>query len=193
MTKSFIKLHFLGFSIVLAGLLFFVIYQLFATPQFTRIPLTQLIKPSTLKKLFYQTPDIGEPQNILSYKPLVVMCEPGCYFFFEERIVVPKVDNDEKKQFTNISQFEPRFLDDQAGLIGYQTTDLQNPTFYVIDYSGQLLQTVRLNLNQVRLLEFVNYYPKTKEIMFKSINQQTQEIKYWLYQADKPSLRQIEL
>jgi hypothetical protein len=193
MTKSLFKLHLLAFVIVFIGLLSLVTYQLFITPQFTRVPISQLLKAKTLSKLFYQTPDIGEPQNFPDPNPMAVMCEPDCYFFFQERIVMAKVDNDEKKRFSKFSQFEPKFLDDQVGLIGYQTTDPQNPTFYVIDYSGQLLQTVRLNLNQVRLLEFVNYYPKTKEIMFKSTNQETQEIKHWLYQATKPSLRQIEL
>ncbi|MFH1280664.1 MAG: hypothetical protein ABII08_03590 [Candidatus Beckwithbacteria bacterium] len=193
MTKSLLKYHLLGFSIVLVSLLGLVVYQLFVTPKFTRIPLRQFFKTSTLSQLFYRTPDIGQFQNFPNPNPMAVMCEPDCYFFFQERIVMAKVDNDENKRFTDFSQFEPKFLDDQAGLIGYQTTDLSNPTFYVINYSGQLLQTIRLNLNQYRLLEFINYYPKTKEIMFKSTHQDTQIEKIWLYTATTPSLRQINL
>jgi hypothetical protein len=190
MTKSLFKLHFLGFIVVFIGLLSLVGYQLFVTPQFTRVPITEFIKPKTLKKIWYQAPDIGEPRNFPKPNPLSLNCQPTCNFVLADQIIEAKIDNDPAARLTELKLM---FFDPEPGLIGYQLTNSDNPTFFVLNLSGQLLQTVRLNLNQIRLLEFVNYYPKTKEIMFKSTHQETQVIKYWLYQATKPSLRQIEL
>ena len=190
MTKSLFKLHLLAFLVVFTGLLSLVVYQLFVTPQFTRVPISQFLKANTLKKLFYQTPDIGQPQNLPDPNPLLLSCQPTCNFTLGDQVIEVKVDNDPEARLTELSLM---FFDPEPGLIGYQITNSDNPTFFVLNLSGQLLQTIRLNLNQVRLLKFVNYYPKTKEIMFKSTNQETQIIKHWLYQATKPSLRQIEL
>ena len=184
------KLHFIGFVTVLTGLLLLVAYQLFVTPQFTRIPLRSFLKPSILKQLFYQAPDIGKPLNFPNPNPLTLNCQPSCVFKLSDQLIPAMVDNDPEALITSVNL---KFFDPNPGFIGYQNNDLDNPTFFVLNLDDQLLQTIRLNLNQLRLLEFVNYYPETQEIMFKSTHQDTQTISHWLYKANEPSLRQIQL
>lgn len=184
------KLHLFGFFTVLVGLLLLTSYQLFVTPQFTRIPIKKFLQLQTLKQLFYQAPDIGNPQNFGNPNPLTLTCQPGCLFTLNDQLIPAMVDNDPEALVTDITL---QFFDQDKGLIGYQINNPDNPTFYVLDLSGRLLQTIRLNLNQFRQLEFTNYYPTTQEIMFTSTHQTTQEIKHWLYQATSPSLRQIHL
>lgn len=189
MTKSN-KLHILGFCLVLLALLSLVAYQLFVTPNFTRIPFSQFFSQSTLKKITYQPPDIGQPQNFPDPNPLSLACQPTCNFVLDEQIIKAKIDNDPEALITSLSL---KFFDLKPGFIGYQSNDPNNPTFFVLNLDGQLLQTIRLNLNQLRLLEFVNYHPETQEIMFKSTHQDNQFEEHWLYSANSPSLRQITL
>ena len=184
------KLHFFGFITVFTGLVLLSAYQLFVTPQFTHVPFKQFFKSSTFSLLFYQPEDIGQPENFPSPNPLTVDCRAACQFTFNDQTFKALIDNDPQAKITSL---DLKFFDSSAGLIGYQISSNDNPTFYVINLDNQLLQTIRLNLNQHRLLEFINYYPKTAEVMFKSTHQQTQETEHWLYQATKPSLRQINL
>ncbi len=184
------KLHLLGFGLVFLGLLTLAFYQLFVTPKFTRVPFKQFLKLSTFSRLFYQNPDIGQPQNFPDNNPLTLSCQPNCVFKLNDQVIKPFFDNDPEAKITSLKL---KFFDPSPGLIGYQNQDSANPSFYVLSLDEKLLQTIRLNLNQHRLLEFINYYPETDEILFKSTHQANQLEEYWLYKAIEPSLRQINL
>jgi len=189
--KPFFRLiNTLGLFCVILFISLFVAYQLFVTPQYTRIPFSQFFRLSTLKQIVYQPPNLGQPQNFPDPNLLTVQCQPDCIFSYQDKTLSAMVDNDPNAQLTALTL---QFFDPQPGLIGYENTDKLNPTFYVLDLSGRLLQTIRLNLNQFRILSFVNYYPQTKEILFKSTHQADQTKQHWLYSAVQPSLRQVNL
>jgi len=125
MIKTSNKLHLLGFSLVLLSLLSLASYQLFVTPKFTRVPINQFLKLSTLKKLFYQSPDLGQPQNFPNPNPLTVVCQPDCHFVLKEQTIKAQLDND---QAASLSELSLGFFDPNPGLIGYQHLDPNNPT-----------------------------------------------------------------
>ncbi len=74
------------------------------------------------------------------------------------------------------------FFDPAKGLIGYQDQE-DNPSFYVIDNQSNLLQVVRLKLDQVEF-SFQAYYPQTQQILFRSNQGEN-----FLYAANQPFLQ----
>ena len=191
-TPNLNKYHFLGFSLVLLFLLSFVFYQVFADSSHKRISIRKFLSFSTLKQAFNRLPnqplDLGEAQNFSKPDAIQVNCSEFCQFFFTnlpDKTIPALIDNNGQGRLEDL---ELHFYDETAGLIGYENKDPNNPTFYVIDFIPKLLQTIRLNLNQQKLLSFVNYYPKTKQILFKSKDLNNQSEEFMLYSANSPSL-----
>ena len=179
------KYHLIGFAIVLFSLFGLVFYQIFHR----RIPLRKFLSFSLLKQAFnklpYQPLDPGQPQNFPDPNPLSVICQPSCIFAYQEKTIPAIVDLYRNDRLTDL---DSRFFDPQAGLIGYQNKKLEDPTFYVIDFELQLLQVIKLNLNHQRQLSFINYYPNTKQILFKSTDLNNGNTEFMLYSATSPSL-----
>ena len=191
-TPNLNKYHFLGFTLVLFFLSSFVFYQLFADYSHKRISIRKFLSFSTLKQAFDRLPnqplDLGESQNFSNPDLIKVNCPGFCQFSltnFPDKNIPALIDNDGQGRLEDL---ELHFYDQTAGLIGYTNKDPNNPTFYVIDFIPQLLQTIRLNLNQQKLLSFINYYPKTKQILFKSKDLNNQSEEFMLYSANSPSL-----
>ena len=188
-TPNLNKYNFLGFSFVLLFLLSFVFYQVFTDSSHKRISIKKFLSVSTLKKalekMSYQPFNIGNPQNFPTPNPLSFDCRSGCYFSYQGKEISTLIDDSTWSPLDNLTL---NFFDLEAGLIGHQNINQANPTFYVLSTSGQLIQAIRLSLNQNKLLSFIDYYPKTKQILFKSIDQVSQKQEFMLYSATSPSL-----
>lgn len=77
------------------------------------------------------------------------------------------------------------FVDSQLGLIGYKAKALADHAFYVINFEAELIQMVKLSLNNQQLnFEFIDYYPQTQQILFRSDQGES-----FLYTANRPSLQ----
>jgi len=187
----------LGFitAVLIASLLHF--RQVFVFPNYQPIPFTYLIK--NFKTAVYQlTHHPILPQDIpiqSSDLTIETNCPDTCQF-----IIKNSADNSVIKTIPAIVDVDPsgrlsslklQFFDPQHGLIGYQKIDTDYPTFYVINYQPDLLQTIQLNLHDNVKFEFVNYYPDTQQMHFSSTNQTTGTEKDFLYSATKPELFEV--
>ncbi|MFC1627005.1 hypothetical protein ACFL18_00425 [Patescibacteria group bacterium] len=189
------RYHFLGFALTLLATTSLLFYQLFVNFQHQRIPLTQFLSVTNLKQAFqavkYQSPFLGEPQNLPDANLIQVRCQEFCQFYLTnllDKSIPALVDNNSHGRLQDLTLHFYDFYNPQTGLIGYENNKTEDPIFYVIDLKPQLLQTIKLNLNQQRMLSFVSYYPKTKQILFKSTHLKNGSEEFMLYSATSPSL-----
>jgi len=190
-TQNNTYFHLLGFLLSLLVVASLVFYQLFVNIYHQRIPLKAFFSKSTLSQAFKnlknQSVPLGKPENNIDEKLIRVDCQDFCKFFISSQPKQPipaLVDNDGKGRLEDL---ELHFFDPQERLIGYYNKKQTEPTFYVINYKHELMQTIRLDLNQQRSLSFVNYYPQTRQILFQSIDTNNKQ-EYMLYSATSPSL-----
>ncbi len=191
------RIKWLGFTaaVLIVTLLHF--RQVFAFANYQPVPLTYLIK--NFKTVVYQlTHHPVLPQDIPAQSSDLTIetdCPDTCQF-----IITNSTDNSVIKTIPAIVDVDPsgrlsslklQFFDPQYGLIGYQKTNTDYPTFYVINYQPDLLQAIQLNLNDQVKLEFIKYYPDTQQMHFSSINQTNGEKKDFLYSATKPELFEV--
>jgi len=191
-SSNLTKYHFTGFVLTLLAVSSLVFYQLFVNLQHQRIPLPKFLSINTLKQAFqavkYQPKSLGIPQNTPDADLINVNCQEFCKFNltnFPGKNIPALVDNNGQGRLSDLTL---HFFDPLVRLIGYENNKVEDPTFYVIDYQPQLIQTIKLNLNQQRRLNFVSYYPQTKQILFKSTNLNNGSEEFMLYSASSPSL-----
>ena len=187
-------LNFLGFLVVFISMSLFVFYQVLVYPNYQKIPFRQLLKPQFLSQavshLFRQSTTI-EPSgqsNVIVLPECSDICSFKIINTADSSVIktIPAiVDIDTAGRLEDLKM---AFFDTQAGLIGYQSI-ITNPVFYVINFDQELLQAIQLRINDQIDLNFVEYRPETKEMMFKSVNQVTGQERNFLYVADQPSLR----
>lgn len=80
------------------------------------------------------------------------------------------------------------FVDPSAQLFAYQASQ---ENIYVATFELEFLQDIRTE-NERNVVEFIGYYPSTKQLLF-TLNERSGEYKQLaLYAADKPSLHLLE-
>jgi len=174
---------------------FLCFYQLFVDSQYQRLPLKQFFTLTTLTSAWQQLTrhDVLPPtvDNTDKTLTITVDCQPTCYFSVFDLTgtliaTVPAIkDTDASAILTDL---EIKFFDPQHQLIGYQTVSIDHPTFYVINFVPDLLQTIQLNLSDITTFDFVDYYSATQQIKFHSVNHQTGITADYFYSAVKPEL-----
>jgi len=169
--------HSLLILLTLAWLSLLLFYQIFVNSRYQRVTVKQAF--SAFNQLKFHPPVLGEPAQPPNLKEISVSCRPTCQFEINNKIVRSRKENDPEGRVTALTL---HFFDSGKGLIGYQDTD-GDQNFYVIDNQSNLLQVVRLKLNQTEL-SFQAYYPQTQQILFRS-NQGEQ----FLYAANRPALQ----
>lgn len=194
--KSPLRANFIGFITVFSFTCFFLFYQIFVDSRFERISPKQFIKPVVLAKaaraLVFSPP---EPQKSTSAKSVVevqVDCQQDCQFNLIDtqnnsliKTIPARVDADASGRLQALKLF---FSDSQKELIGYQTESLTDPVFYVVNFQADLLQVIKLDLKQYSL-EFVDYYPSTQQILFRSTDKLNNHQELFLYAANRPALQ----
>ena len=129
----------------------------------------------------HQSSDAGEINNNIS--AATVTCSPSCDFIIGEKIIPARLSNDAAGQ---LRQLNLRFADIKRGLIGYDNDSPANPAFYVLSFDKELIQSIKLDLNHQRRLDFVGYYPTAGLIGFHSSDGTD-----WLYSAASPNLERL--
>ena len=168
------RLNLLAFLSVLILTSGFLLWQLFVHSDYNRAPID-------LKALMHRPSKIGEINNNVSAAN--VTCSPECSFIIGEKIIPARLANDAAGQ---LRQLNLRFVDTERGLIGYDNASDNNPEFYVLSFDKELIQTIQMDLNRKRRLEFTGYYPASSLIGFHSSDGSN-----WLYSAVSPSLKRL--
>ncbi len=169
--------HFLFFLLTLIWLSLLLFYQVFVNSRYQRVSLKQAV--SAFNQLKYQPPVLGEPAPPPDSGKIEIVCRPVCQFKINNKIVRSRTDSDAAGGVTALTL---HFFDPEKGLIGYQD-HADNPNFYVIDNQSNLLQVVRLKLDQLEF-SFQAYYPQTQQILFRSDQGEN-----FLYAANRPALQ----
>lgn len=160
-------LHAVFFTITCVYLSVSAFYQVFAD-----------FRQASLKKLFYQAPELNDLVTQVDEQKITVDCNPICYFLVADKRVLSRTDSDPGG---GLLQVKLRFYDHYRGLIGYEDGN-SNPNFFVIDTNGEFLQVVRLKLPEINFV-FEAYYPSLQLIQFRSSNN-----KKYLYSANRSEL-----
>ena len=155
--------------IILAA--WFLLRQLFVFSDYNRAPID-------LKALLKRPVETGEIDNQTA--AATVVCEQKCSFLVGEKLIPARLSNDAAGQ---LLQLNLHFVDTKRGLIGYDNASVNNPEFYVVSFDKELIQSIQLDLNHQRRLEFVGYYPTAGLIGFHSSDGTD-----WLYSALSPNL-----
>lgn len=195
--KSLFPFHLLGFSLVFIFTCVFLLYQVCVNSSYQRIPLKQFIKPSVLTKavtgLIFKRSLPQKPESVKQTVRVEVDCREFCQFNLIDtktnsviKTLPARVDIDASGRLKALKLF---FVDSQSGLIGYQNNSLADPTFYVINFQADLLQVVKLSLNHQINFEFLDYYPSTQQMLFKSLNSSNRQEELFLYAANRPALQ----
>jgi hypothetical protein len=158
--------------IILATML--MLSQLFVYPDYRPAPIN-------LSALRHRAEIGTNPNNNLDAARVV--CQPECWFNIGDKQIPARMAHDTNGQ---LSELKLHFVDVNRGLIGYDNASESNPEFYVFNFDKELLQFIQLDLNHRRRLEFVEYYPDTKQMLFSS-----SDGSQWLYSAVSPDLRKI--
>lgn len=169
--------HFLFFLITLTWLSLLLFYQVFVNSRYERISFRQAV--SAFNQLKYQPQVLGQPALPPDSSNIQIDCRSVCQFKINNQIVKSRKDSDAAGGLTALTL---QFFDQAKGLIGYQD-QADNPNFYVIDNQSNLLQVIRLKLDQVEF-SFQAYYPQTQQILFRSDQGEN-----FLYAANRPALQ----
>lgn len=169
--------HFIFFLITLTWLSLLLFYQVFVNSRYQRVSFKQAL--ASVAKLKYQPLVLGEQAPPPDPSNIKLDCRSVCQFKINDQIVKSRKDSDAAGGVTALTL---QFFDQDKGLIGYQDHET-NPSFYVIDNQSNLLQVIRLKLDQVEF-SFQAYYPQTRQILFLSDKGEN-----FLYAANQPSLQ----
>ncbi|MBU3935746.1 hypothetical protein KJ909_03675 [Patescibacteria group bacterium] len=169
--------HFIFFFLTLTWLSLLLFYQVFVNSRYQRVSLKQAV--AAFDQIKYQPPVLGQPAPSPDPEIIKIDCRSVCQFIIKGQIVKTRKDSDAAGGVTALTL---QFFDQEKGLIGYQDHEA-NPTFYVIDNQSNLLQVVRLKLDQIEF-SFQAYYPQTQQILFRS-----DQGEQFLYAANQPSLQ----
>lgn len=134
--------------------------------------------PINFKAIFHQPLAEGEAENNLA--AVNVICQPECWLEIGDRRLPARLASDAMGQ---LRQLNLRFVDERRGLIGYDNAAAVGPEFYVLRFDKELIQSIPLDLNHARRLEFAGYYPETAQMLFNS-----SDGNQWLYSAVSPNL-----
>lgn len=161
-------------------LLLLVFYQVFVDSGYRRISLSRFVHAFTSLK--YEASELGTP--LASIDPLLIKvdCRDFCQFKLKDKTIPARVEIDPNGRLSDLTL---QFFDSDKNLIGYQDK-APEPTFYVIDGRGELIQLIRLKLNHQTDLIFKAYYPSTQQMQFAG-----SDGKQWLYSATKPDLQRL--
>lgn len=171
--------HLLGLSVTLLITVIFSLSQVTVSADYR----PQLLSTNFLRLNHSHPRPQAVPVN--SLEQIALTCQPDC--FFQDKL---NPDKSTRALTTGnpdgrLQQLQLKFYDPQNSLIGYQ--DINDfPTFYVIDFQPRLIQAIQLNLNDITKLEFLGYYPDSKQIYFISRSEEGNN--YFLYSADSPNL-----
>lgn len=174
------QISWLGFFISVLLLLVLIWTQVFVNKNYQPLYLNafdlNILKNVPVKKHENLSFDYQSP-------PLDIICQPDCFFQLNDQQIPAIKDQDAAAR---LQQLDLKFFYPKKQLIGYQSIS-DHPTFYVINYTPDLLQTIQLNLLDEKL-SFIGFNPNTQYIKFSSTNKSTQNTQDYLYHVTKPEL-----
>jgi len=189
--------HFLFFLLTLAWLSLLLFYQVFVNSRYQRIPFQQFIKPDTLAQavstLIFHPSLPKKPELIKETIKVEVDCQEFCQFNLIDlkngSLIKTLPAREDFNPAGRLKKLTLAFTDSQSSLIGYEGKALTDRTFYVINFEAELIQVVKLSLNNQLNFEFIDYYPSTQQMLFKSFNASNNKEEFWLYAANRPALQ----
>jgi hypothetical protein len=148
------------------------------------MPVAQLLQPFQS----FDKPVFHSRTGSLSY----ATCTPLCSIIVwdvtaNKNIVTVPVFTDASFK-PAVSEVQLLFVDVPHGLVGYQ---LPTQEVYVVNFDIELLQNIRLE-NDRNEVQFIGYFPATKQLLFKLQERSGDYTQLALYSADAPSLHLLQ-
>lgn len=161
-------------------------YQVFVNSRYERISLKQAV--SAFNQLKYKAPVLGQPAPPPDSGKIEVACQEFCQFNLIDlktgSLIKTLPAREDFNPAGRLKELKLAFIDSQSGLIGYEGKASADRAFYVINFQAELIQVVKLSLNNQLNFEFIDYYPQTQQILFRSDQGEN-----FLYAANRPSLQ----
>ena len=148
------------------------------------LPVSQLFEPIQS----FDKPMFDTISSSLSYSNCIPLCSIVVRDLTTNKniVTVPVFTDASFKPAVN--EVKLLFVDVTHGLVGYQ---LPTQEVYVVNFDIELLQNVRLE-NDRNEVQFVGYFPATKQLLFKLQERSGEYTQLALYAADAPSLHLLQ-
>jgi hypothetical protein len=143
-------------------------------------------------KINYPHDQFGEAISIIDKNLVYPQCQKICEF------VIKNINNNGENIVPAIAHSNPSirledinylFFDGLNELIAYENPKVDDPYLYIINFKGELIQSITLRTTPQTLIKFVGYYPDNQYLLLNSYNDKRKIQEIFAYSANFPSLR----